>query len=88
MSQSKPGRALGLLVALSGCIVAGEAGAQINLAGQWAGSYHEDQEDRLPGPELGDYGGLPINDADRMRARAWSAAILSPVRWFMHSWTM
>lgn len=77
MSQSIPGRALRVLVAMTGCVLAGPISAQINLAGQWIGSYHEDQEDRLPGPELGDYGGLPINEADRMRARAWSAAILS-----------
>jgi hypothetical protein len=53
------------------------ASAQVNLSGQWSGFYHEDEPDRLPGPELGDYGGLPINDANLMRARAWSAAILS-----------
>jgi hypothetical protein len=51
--------------------------AQVNLAGQWRGFYHEDEPDRLPGPELGDYGGLPINDADRARAQAWNASILS-----------
>jgi hypothetical protein len=62
---------------LLGWFLVGPVAAQINLAGQWAGSFHEDQEDRLPGPELGDYGGLPINAAVRMRARAWSAAILT-----------
>lgn len=51
--------------------------AQVNLAGQWAGQYHEDFPDRLPGPELGDYGGLPLSEANRMRAQAWSASILS-----------
>jgi hypothetical protein len=51
--------------------------AQVNLVGHWTGQYHEDEPDRLPGPELGDYGGLPINAAARMRAEAWSASILS-----------
>jgi hypothetical protein len=37
----------------------------------------EDFPDRLPGPELGDYAGLPLNAADRMRARSWNATILS-----------
>jgi hypothetical protein len=55
----------------------GPALAQINLAGQWTGQYHEDEPDRLPGPELGDYGGLPLTDANRMRAQSWSASILS-----------
>ena len=32
-----------------------------NLSGVWVGNYSEDYPDRLPGPELGDYGGLPIN---------------------------
>lgn len=62
---------------MAAAMLSAPALAQINLAGQWSGFYHEDEPDRLPGPELGDYGGLPINAANRMRARAWSAAILS-----------
>lgn len=71
------GRIPATAVAAVGLILAGPVAAQVNLAGQWSGFYHEDQPDRLPGPELGDYGGLPINAANRMRAEAWSAAILS-----------
>jgi hypothetical protein len=37
----------------------------------------EDWPDRIPGPELGDYAGLPLNANDRMRAQSWSASILS-----------
>jgi len=70
-------RGVGTAMVLAGIALAGPAAAQVNLAGQWSGFYHEDEPDRLPGPELGDYGGLPIHAADRMRARAWSAAILS-----------
>jgi hypothetical protein len=77
MPLSIPGRFFLSVIAVASTSVSGTAFAQINLAGQWSGFYHEDEPDRLPGPELGDYGGLPINDADRMRARAWSAAILS-----------
>ena len=66
-------RQLGVVVALW----AGVTSAQVNLVGQWTGQYHEDEPDRLPGPELGDYGGLPLNDADRMRAQSWNASILS-----------
>ncbi|MDX1561961.1 MAG: hypothetical protein R3305_03500 [Gammaproteobacteria bacterium] len=66
-----------MLITFLGLAATGVAKAQINLAGQWAGTYHEDQPDRLPGPELGDYGGLPINAAARKRAEAWSASILS-----------
>jgi hypothetical protein len=70
-------RVIGSFVVIAGFSVAIPALAQVNLTGQWSGFYHEDEPDRLPGPELGDYGGLPINDAALMRARAWNAAILS-----------
>ena len=39
--------------------------------------FHEDQEHRVPGPALGDYLGLPINDAARLKADSWDASILS-----------
>ena len=67
----------GITVLLVMTGLAGTAGAQVNLEGQWRGFYHEDEPDRLPGPELGDYGGLPLNDAARHRAQAWNASILS-----------
>jgi len=54
-----------------------QAFAQANLAGVWNAGYAEDWPDRFPGPELGDYAGLPLNDADRRRAQSWSATILS-----------
>ena len=64
-------------VVLASLLLWGSAIAQVNLVGQWTGMYHEDEPDRLPGPELGDYGGLPLNDANRARAQSWSASILS-----------
>ncbi|MEQ1758908.1 MAG: MBL fold metallo-hydrolase [Vicinamibacterales bacterium] len=54
------------------------ASAQIDLAGEWAArSGHEDQPHRVVGPELGDYTGLPLNDAGRLKARTWDASVLS-----------
>lgn len=50
--------------------------AQINLGGVWVADYTEDRSDRIPGPALGDYGGLPINSANRLRAKSWSASLL------------
>jgi hypothetical protein len=41
----------------------------------------EDQPERAPGPELGDYLGLPINDAARLRAAAWDASIQTLPEW-------
>ena len=51
--------------------------AQIDLVGEWAPQFHEDQPERLGGPAVGDYAGLPINDAARAMADAWQASILS-----------
>jgi hypothetical protein len=53
------------------------ASAQLNLSGNWSPRMHEDQPDRGPGPELGDYTGLPINDGARMAADTWDAARLT-----------
>jgi len=51
--------------------------AEKNFSGVWVGNYSEDFPDRLPGPELGDYAGLPLNDADRLRAQSWSASLIA-----------
>ena len=40
--------------------------AQVSLSGEWGPRQHEDQPDRGPGPELGDYTGLPITDGARL----------------------
>ena len=52
------------------------AQAQILLDGEWSPQYHEDQPERIPGPDLVDYLGLPINDAARLRAESWDASRL------------
>lgn len=51
--------------------------AQIDLSGEYAPRFHEDQPERIPGPEIGDYLGLPINDAARLRADSWDASLLT-----------
>lgn len=53
------------------------ASAQVDLTGMWAPVFHEDQVERVPGPEVGDFAGLPINDALRLRADAWDAGLLT-----------
>jgi hypothetical protein len=52
-------------------LTARPASAQADLSGVWQPRYHEDQPERLPGPELRDYLGLPINDAARRFADSW-----------------
>src|SRR5437588_8947687 len=49
---------------------------QIDPSGEWAPRFHEDEPERIPGPELGDYLGIPINDAARLRADSWDATLL------------
>jgi hypothetical protein len=53
------------------------ARAQFDLSGQWTPQTHEDQPERGPGPELGDYLGLPINDDARLRAESWDPSRLT-----------
>jgi hypothetical protein len=53
------------------------AAAQSELTGKWRGLFHEDYDHRIPGPELGDYTGIPLNEAGRLKARTWDASILS-----------
>ena len=49
-----------LLIALCD---ARQASAQVDLSGIWAPIMHEDSVERAAGPDIGDYLGLPINDA-------------------------
>ncbi|HEY2382776.1 MAG TPA: hypothetical protein VGK48_16495 [Terriglobia bacterium] len=51
--------------------------AQVDPSGEWAPRFHEDQPERLAGPEIGDYLGLPINDAARLRGDSWDASLLT-----------
>src|SRR6476620_10187504 len=51
--------------------------AGIDLSGEWSPRFHEDQPERIPGPEIGDYLGLPINAAARLHADSWDASILT-----------
>src|SRR5439155_18583768 len=44
------------------------APAKTNFSGVWAERIHEDSYERSGGPPLGDYQGIPLNDAGRMKA--------------------
>jgi hypothetical protein len=67
--------------ALYAAIAGVPALAQVDFSGEWAPRFYEDQLERVPGPELGDYLGIPINDADRMRGDTWSASLLTLPEW-------
>lgn len=53
------------------------AAAQVDLAGEWRGLRHEDQTERGPGPEIGDFTGLPLNEAAIQRGLSWDASLLT-----------
>ena len=87
MGGTAPGKLLGisglliLLTALPGRAAAqappGWAGASgEDPSGNWTPRFDEDWEERIPGPEIGDYLGLPINAAARLRGDAWDAALI------------
>ncbi|HZL92611.1 MAG TPA: hypothetical protein VFB99_03165, partial [Vicinamibacterales bacterium] len=58
---------------LFGILAAGApASAQIDLSGEWSVVR---AEDNVGNTELGDWVGIPMNDASRRRSTAWDASI-------------
>src|SRR5258708_27584774 len=53
---------------LGAVLACGPLHAQVGLAGVWADRITEDSYERSGGPPLGDYQGIPLNDAGRMKA--------------------
>jgi cyclase len=72
---------VGAFVLTSMALVGEPVFAQVDFSGEWAPRFHEDQPERVPGPELGDYLGLPISDAARLRAESWDASIQTLPEW-------
>ncbi len=58
-------------------MLASPAFSQISLTGEWGPLYHEDQPERIQGPELGDYLGTPITEGARLFAESWDASRLT-----------
>jgi len=88
MGGTSPGKLLGILglliflVVLPGRRVAAQAPpgwaapTGEDPSGDWTPRFDEDWEERIPGPEIGDYLGLPINGAARLRGDSWDAAMV------------
>src|SRR5262245_13160452 len=79
MNSIRGGRTITIFALLT-LATAAPAFAQIDFSGEWAPLYHEDAPERGPGPELGDYLEMPINDAARLRADSWDADRISVVQ--------
>jgi hypothetical protein len=52
---------------------------QEDFTGSWAPLYHEDFPERIPGPELGGYMGIPITEAARLAGDSYDADRISVV---------
>ena len=48
-----------------------------DFSGDYAPQFHEDFPERIPGPEIADYLGLPINEAARLHGDSWDASLLT-----------
>lgn len=73
-------RASGLAIAAAAAATlfgAASASAHTVLDGAWTVRYHEDFDERGQGPSVGEYEGLPINEAARARGDAWSASLIT-----------
>ena len=78
-----------LAVLVTAVASAGPAFAQVEVSGHWRAILHEDIGHRLDeagaapgisgagGPWVGDFTGLPINDAARLKAESWDARLYS-----------
>src|SRR4029450_9770570 len=74
-------RILIAVFALFFALSARTAYAQIDFSGEWAPRFYEDQPERVPGPELFDYTGIPVSESARQRASAWEASIQTLPEW-------
>ena len=66
----------GCLLLLVTILTASPGFGQIDLSGEWSNITHEDINHRQS-VEIGDYAGLPINEAARLKAESWDEAVLA-----------
>src|SRR5205085_2288924 len=67
-----------VLLLLGLTLVSRPAWAQFDLAGQWARRSGEDARALgAEGAHIGDYTGIPLNEAGRIRAETWDSSVWS-----------
>lgn len=64
------------LIVLPIVALARPAFAQVDLSGEWGGTFYEDLPHR-GGVQLGDYTGLPLNEAGWRKAQSWDEAVVA-----------
>src|SRR2546429_468632 len=69
------------LLLLGLMFIAVPAFAQMDFSGEWNPIFYEDQPERVAGPEIGDYTGIPITEAARVRADSWTASFQTLPEW-------
>lgn len=71
-------RKVGVRAAVLVLLMAPAAAAQVDLSGEWVPVR---EEDNTGNTELGDWVGIPMNDASRLRSAAWDASIQTLPEW-------
>lgn len=79
LSRRSRRRLLALAAApvVAAVLLPASAWAIVDMTGYYQPIFHEDQPERVPGPDAGDYAGMPINDAARSRADTWTGSLLT-----------
>ena len=67
MDHRNRGKVAGFLFVLL-TFVSVPVSAQSDFSGEWFSIPYEDRQESRTGPQIGDYTGMPVNDANRMRA--------------------
>jgi hypothetical protein len=55
--------------------------AQVDFTGEWFHLWYEDPQEYGSGPNIGDYTGMPVNDANRMRGDTEDASWYAQPAW-------
>jgi hypothetical protein len=66
-----------LIIAIGIVSLPASAVAQIDITGEWAPLFHEDQPERVPGPGPVDFTAVPLTDGARQWALSWDASRVS-----------
>ena len=67
----------GAMLIGAGLMAAPAARAYTDFSGVWGAITQEDWAERAPGSEIGDFGGLPVNAAGRLRAETWDPSLFA-----------